>query len=50
MHWAVRGQNPIEKIYYATNADKSHMGMLRFKEEQLTQADALVANIVQNMS
>jgi len=43
MHWAAHGQTAAEKIYYAANADKPHMGMLSFKGEQPTQADALVA-------
>lgn len=43
MHWAAHGQTAAEKIYYAANADKPHMGMFSFKEEQPTQADALVA-------
>lgn len=43
MHWAAHGQTAAEKIYYSANADKPHMGMLSFKGEQPTQADALVA-------
>lgn len=43
MHWAAHGQTASEKIYYSANADKPHMGMLSFKGEQPTQADALVA-------
>lgn len=43
MHWAAHGQTAAEKIYYAANADKPHMGMLSFKGEQPKQADALVA-------
>jgi len=43
MHWAAHGQTAAEKIYYSANADKPHMGMLGFKGEQPTQADALVA-------
>jgi len=43
MHWAAHGQTAAEKIYYAANADKPHMGMLSFKGEQPTQSDALVA-------
>ena len=43
MHWAAHGQTAAEKIYYAANADKPHMGILSFKGEQPTQADALVA-------
>lgn len=43
MNWAAHGQTAAEKIYYSANADKQHMGMLSFKEDQPTQADALVA-------
>lgn len=43
MHWAAHGKTAAEKIYYAVNASKPHMGMLSFKGEQPTQADALVA-------
>ena len=43
MHWAAHGQTAAEKIYYAANADKPHMGMLSFKGEMPAQADALVA-------
>ena len=43
MHWAAHGQTAAEKIYYSADADKLHMGMLSFKGEQPTQADALVA-------
>ncbi|MEW9124423.1 MAG: virulence RhuM family protein [Thermotaleaceae bacterium] len=43
MHWAAHGQTAAEKIYYTANADKPHIGMLSFKGEQPTQADALVA-------
>ncbi|SFB08338.1 virulence RhuM family protein [Clostridium frigidicarnis] len=43
MHWAAHGQTAAEKIYYSVDADKPHMGMLSFKGEYPTQADALVA-------
>lgn len=43
MHWAAHGQTAAEKIYYSADADKPYMGILSFKGEQLTQADALVA-------
>ncbi|SNT05101.1 Uncharacterized conserved protein [Anaerovirgula multivorans] len=43
MHWAAHGQTAAEKIYYAANADKPHMGMLSFKGDHPTQTDALVA-------
>ena len=33
MHWAAHGQTAAEKICYAANADKPHMGMLSFKRE-----------------
>jgi hypothetical protein len=35
MHWAAHGQTAAEKIYYSVNADKTYMGMLSFKGEQL---------------
>ncbi|WP_182186609.1 virulence RhuM family protein [Pectinatus frisingensis] len=43
MHWAAHGQTAAEKIYYSADADKPYMGILSFKGEQPTQADALVA-------
>ncbi|MDF2479092.1 MAG: hypothetical protein K0S24_4575 [Sphingobacterium sp.] len=43
MHWAAHGKTAAEKIFYAVNASKPHMGMLSFKGEQPIQADTLVA-------
>jgi hypothetical protein len=43
MHWAAHGQTAAEKIFYSVNAEKPYMGMLSFKGEQPTQAEALVA-------
>ena len=35
--------NSSRKIYYSTDAEKPHMGMLSFKGENPNQSDALVA-------
>lgn len=43
MHWAAHGQTAAEKIFYSANAEEHQMGMLSFKGESPTQADALVA-------
>lgn len=43
MHWAAHGQTAAEKIFYSANAEEPQMGMLSFKGERPTQADALIA-------
>ena len=43
MHWPAHGQTAAEKVYYSADAEKPHMGMLSFKGEMPSQADAMVA-------
>jgi len=43
MHWATHGQTAAEKIFYAVDSEKLHMGLYSFRDSEPHQDEVLIA-------